>query len=156
MPIFQGRTSLLATTMITWICKLFQVSHQQKKRISWLALQGIGASFTEKHCTHALTHTNDSLDHSRERRSSELSEINPAEAFGKRASASNKPWLILVICTFRGMEISQNPRLNLPSQSQIRLADGAPQAVTLRRPNEIYMIRNMEIIMKLKIIMAWA
>ncbi|CAM4565673.1 unnamed protein product [Leuciscus chuanchicus] len=37
-----------------------------------------------------------------------------------------------------GMEISQNPRLNLPSQ--IRLAEGAPQAVTtsLRRPNEIY------------------
>ncbi len=59
------------------------------------ALQGTRASFTE---TSLRSHTQ-TLDHSRERSSPELSEINPAEAFGKRASASNKPRLILVICT---------------------------------------------------------
>ncbi|XP_073693878.1 plexin-C1-like [Garra rufa] len=108
------------------------VSRLQEKHICWQALQGTRASFTE------TSHINAPLDHNRERSSPELSEINPAEGFGKRASASNKTRLILVICTFRGMEISQNPRLNRPLQ--IPLTDTAPQPVTtsLRRPQEIY------------------
>jgi len=54
-PISLGWTLLLATTMITSICKPIHVSHQQEKIISKLFKEL--EHHSQKHCAHTLTHT---------------------------------------------------------------------------------------------------
>jgi len=51
----QGWTLLLATTMITSICKPIHVSHQQEKIISKLFKEL--EHHSQKHCAHTHTHT---------------------------------------------------------------------------------------------------
>ncbi len=138
--------------MITWI-DWFSF-HISKRNAS------VGEPFKElvhhsqkNHYAH--THINTPLDHSRERSSPELSEMNPAEAFGKRASASNKPRLILVIRTFRS--IWRFLRILVWTSPNRHRTTGCHH-VPEETPRDLCagINRNMEMFMKLKNNYEWA